>query len=73
MDVLLKLFTVWVVAFLLHLAITLALAGPLTLIWNWLIPDLFALPAIGFLQAWGLLVFIGILFSSVNYKLEVNS
>lgn len=73
MEVFLKLLTLWGVTVFLHLAVTLVLAGPLTLIWNWLIPDLFALPTIRFVQAWGLLVFIGILFSSVNVKLEVES
>lgn len=32
------------------------------LLWNWLMPTLFALPTIGFWQAWGLFVLSKILF-----------
>ena len=73
METFLKLFMVWGAAFVFRLAVTLVLAGPLTILWNLLIPDLFALPNIRFFQAWGLLVFIGILFSSVSYKVEFES
>lgn len=33
-------------------------------LWNWLMPDLFGLPRIGFWQAWGLFVLGKILFGS---------
>jgi hypothetical protein len=34
------------------------------LLWNWLMPSLFGLPAIGFWKAWGLLILSHILFKS---------
>ena len=33
-------------------------------LWNWLVPEIFGLPRIGFWQAWGLLVLSGLLFGS---------
>lgn len=33
-------------------------------LWNWLCPDLFGLPEISFLQAWGLTTLTTILFKS---------
>jgi hypothetical protein len=45
------------------------LALPLQLLWNWLMPDLFNLPAITFWQALGLNMLAGILFkSNINIK-----
>ena len=45
------------------------LALPLQLLWNWLIPNLFNLPAITFWQALGLNMLAGILFkSNINIK-----
>ena len=34
------------------------------LLWNWIVPEIFGLPRIGFWQAWGLLVLSGMLFGS---------
>jgi len=34
------------------------------LLWNWLMPSIFGLPAIGFLQAWGLVLLAHILFKA---------
>ena len=45
------------------------LALPLQLLWNWLMPNLFNLPAITFWQALGLNMLAGILFkSNINIK-----
>lgn len=44
------------------LVFALALAWPVKLLWNWLMPVLFSLPAITFWQAAGLMVLINILF-----------
>lgn len=39
-------------------------AWPTMLLWNWLIPSIFHLREIGFFEAWGLLVLMGLLFKS---------
>ncbi len=41
-------------------------ALPVMLLWNWLIPSIFKLREIGFLEAWGLLILTGLLFKSSN-------
>ena len=41
-------------------------ALPVMLLWNWLIPDLFGLPYIGWWQAWGLLFLCSLLFKNVG-------
>ena len=43
---------------------------PVMLLWDWLMPLLFGLPTITWLQSWGLLVLSGLLFKStiVNKK-----
>ena len=38
------------------------------LLWNWLMPSIFGLPVIGFWKAWGLVVFVHILFKSGHHK-----
>ncbi len=45
----------------------LVLAVPVYYLWNWLMPGLFQLPAVTFLQAAGLSVLGRMLFSSSNY------
>jgi hypothetical protein len=42
---------------------------PVMLLWDWLMPILFNLPTITWMQAWGLMVLCGLLFkSSVSFK-----
>ena len=41
---------------------TLLLAGPVYLLWNWLMPELFGLPTLTFWQALGLLALTNCLF-----------
>ena len=53
---------------------SLALAWPVKLLWNWLMPLIFGLPAISFWQAAGMMLLVNILFrwnvsvSSNEYK-----
>jgi hypothetical protein len=35
---------------------------PIMLLWDWLMPSLFGLPEITWLQAWGLMFLVGLLF-----------
>ena len=49
-------------------AVSAIAAVPVWLLWNWLCPVLFGLPALGFLQAWGLNVMCGCLFKSWGSK-----
>ncbi len=39
----------------------LLVAWPIQLLWNWLMPIIFALPALTFLQSWGLGILAGFL------------
>jgi len=39
-------------------------AIPVYYLWNWLMPELFAIKAITFLQAWGVNLLAGVLFKS---------
>ena len=41
---------------------SLALAWPVKLLWNWLMPAIFCLPAISFWQAAGMMLFVNIIF-----------
>ena len=41
---------------------------PVMLLWDWLMPELFGLKEITWLQAWGLLALTGLLFRSSNVK-----
>lgn len=41
---------------------------PVWLLWNWLMPQLFSLPVINWLQAWGLMTLSGFLFKSLIYS-----
>lgn len=47
-----------------------SLALPIMLLWNLLIPDIFNLPKIGFFQALGLYLFIGMF---INFKTQSKS
>ena len=40
------------------------LAIPMYFLWNWLMPELFALKQITYLQAWGLVFLTGLLFKN---------
>ena len=48
--------------------IALILGLPVMLLWNWLMPQIFGLPFIGFWQAVGLNILSSILFSKPTYK-----
>ena len=41
---------------------------PIRWLWNWLMPDLFMLPEIGFWQAVGISLLSSLLFKNLNYK-----
>ena len=44
---------------------------PVMLLWDWLMPTIFGLPEITWLQAWGLLFLCGLLFKShITHKKE---
>lgn len=49
-------------AFLIAVGLALLIGGPLWLLWNWLMPDIFGLPHITFWQAVGLNLLCSILF-----------
>lgn len=46
------------------LILALFLALPVMWLWNWLMPVIFGLPEIGWLQAFGLMILCGFLFRS---------
>jgi hypothetical protein len=48
------------------IAVCLLVAIPVFLLWNWLMPDIFGLKEITFLQSYGLMVLCGLLFKG-NY------
>ena len=45
---------------------SLLLALPVMLLWNWLMPQIFSLPAISFGDAWGLVLFVRLLINNSN-------
>ncbi len=47
------------------------LSLPLYLLWNWLMPVIFGVHEITWLQAWGVMVLSGILFSKKNITKKV--
>lgn len=58
-------------AFLIAVGLALLIGGPLWLLWNWLMPVIFGLPQITFLQAVGLNLLATILFKS-NVNINKN-
>ena len=69
----LKTLAVFVMYFLGNLALMcimcLILAWLIMLLWNWVMPTVFGLPALSYWQAWGLDMLIGLLF---NAKLSIS-
>lgn len=53
--------------------VSLILALPTMLLWNWLMPILFGLTKITFWQALGINIFTGILFKSSNTQTNNNN
>ena len=56
------------VAILLLIVWFLILAWPFQLLWNWLVPTIFGLGKITFLQAFGLKLLLGLIFGRVSFK-----
>lgn len=50
----------------LHLVLPLVFALPIKWLWNWLMPTLFNLPIITWIQSWGLSLLLSLLFPKVN-------
>lgn len=48
------------------LGLSLVFAFPVMWLWNWLMPEIFGLDAVGFWQAWGLLMLSGLMFRGVG-------
>ena len=46
------------------------IAFPIKWLWNWLMPELFNLPIIGFWKALGIGVFAGLLFGGTKFKVS---
>ena len=57
--------------YLIWALISIILAWPLSLLWNWLLPHLFSFPRITFIQAFGLEILSGLLFG-VKFSLDRN-
>lgn len=47
---------------------SLILAWPFQLLWNWLVPTIFSLGKISFLQAFGLKLLLGIIFGRISFN-----
>ena len=47
-----------------------AVSIPTWLLWNWLVPDVFGLPSVSLLQAFGLLLLSGFIFGSRQIRIE---
>lgn len=58
--------------FLLWAAIISALAWPIRLLWNWLMPIIFNLPALSYWQAWGMEALICLLLGARLPKITIK-
>ena len=56
------------VAILLLIVWSIILAWPFQLLWNWLVPTIFGLGKITFLQAFGLKLLFGLTFGRVSFN-----
>lgn len=56
------------VAILLQIVWSLILAWSFQLLWNWLVPTIFGLGKITFLQAFGLKLLLGLVFGRVSFN-----
>ena len=56
------------VAILLLIVWSLILAWPFQFLWNWLVPTIFGLGRITFLQAFGLKLLLGLTFGRVSFS-----
>ena len=56
------------VAILLLIVWSLILAWPMQMLWNWLVPTIFGLGKITFLQAFGLKLLLGLTFGRVSFN-----
>ena len=72
MSFLTKFLITWVLGMLVWSSLALLASIPVALLWNWLVPEIFKLPEIGFLQAFGLLLLLGLL-TRTNAKVSVES
>ena len=59
-----QILVVIVAGILLVCAVGLLLSLPLMWLWNWLMPVIFGLPTITWMQSWGLLILCGFLFKN---------
>ncbi len=68
MNKLTEAISVFVLALSLMAAVGLLVAAPVMWLWDWLMPTLFNLGEITWLQAWGLLMLSGLLVKSTASK-----
>lgn len=54
----------------LSIAVSAIFSVPVMLLWDWLMPTIFGLPEITWLQAWGLLLLCNILFKGVEASIK---
>ena len=72
MEIFFKFLGVFFEFILIVAIVSLILALPTMLLWNWLMPILFGLTKITFWQALGINIFTGILFKSSNTQTNNN-
>ena len=68
--------TIMLIGIVMFFAIGIVLSIPLCLVWNWLMPDIFGLPTINILQAFGLSALVKLLSPKkidLNKKKEVEN
>lgn len=68
METFLRLVATWLAGLALWLVMGLLTAAPLMWLWNWLIPKVFGLPEVGYLEAFGLLFLVRMLSLKTDVK-----
>ncbi len=72
MPIEIQLLLTWSLSLMLWAMLSLLVAIPTLILWNWLVPELFGLSEIGITEAWGLLILSKMLFGQLATNITTS-
>lgn len=73
LEALIKLVLVWLGSLLVTIVLSLVVALPVFLLWNWLLPTISTLPEITYLQAAGLVLLVHLMLRGAKSRIKFEA
>lgn len=73
LEVMIKLVLVWLGSLLVTTVLSLIVALPVSVLWNVLLPTIFSVPKVSYLQAAGLVLLVHLIFRGAKARISIKA